>query len=176
METVRPGQTFRPPNAADHNAMVAAVTLLGLQPQNTDGRGGNDSPLGTDCVRVRNDTGAARRIGDVVGLGAGVLTDWKSSNLMFAGETPAATHTVFGVLLDSLPEDKIGRVQVSGICLAYVNFAAVNDMGCIPQIGSHVLQSEPARVLWAVVTPPASASEQLVPILISVTHCDIKPA
>ena len=137
---------------------------------------GDAGPSATDVVQVRNDTGADRRAGDVVGLGAGLLTTWNADALWFKGETPAATHTAVGVLLDPLPDGKIGRAQISGVCLAYVNFAAAADMGCVPQIGNHVLQSEAARVLYAVVTPPASTGEQLVPILMSVQHCDSLPA
>ena len=139
----------------------------------------------TDIVRVRNDTGGDRRAGEVVGLGASILgtgEDYEPCSLWFQGETPADTHTVFGVLLEpcawkAAEEDRpVVRVQVSGICLAFVYFTTIGDMGCVPQIGSHVLQGEPARVLYAVVTPPASTGEQLVPVLLSVMHCDALPA
>lgn len=182
MERVRPGQSFEPMSAADHNAICAAVDLVGRKGQGISGGESRRQVIETDCVRVRNDTGAARRAGDIVGLGASLLTDYAADALWFAGETPKDEHTVFAVLLEPAPhyategDRPVVRAQVSGIVLAYVYFTTVTDMGAIPQIGNHVLQSEPARVLYAVVTPPASTGEQLVAVLLSVMHCDALPA
>lgn len=121
----------------------------------------------TDVIQVRNDTGANRRAGDVVGIGAKLLTDLTADNLWFKGETHALTHSTLGVLIDTIPEDEIGRCQLSGVCLAYVNFAATTDKWIKPSYGNHVFASNSGGGgLGRVITAPTSTSEQLVAVLI----------
>lgn len=130
-------------------------------------------PIPTDVIRVRNNTGADRRAGDVVGVGAKLLTDYTADGLVFSGETPAATHAVLAVLLESAPhvttesDRPVYRAQISGVCLAYVSFAATTDQGIALSAGDHVFASQAStNGLGRVLTAPASASEQLVAVVL----------
>jgi hypothetical protein len=171
MKKVRPGQAFKPLSASDHNAIASAADFARTIRQNIDGRGGQPRQYDPVIIRVRNDTGADRRIGDVVGVGAGLLTTFKAGDLYFAGETPTATHRCLAVLLEtayhtSTTADRpIVRAQLSGVCLAYVNFNATTDAGCSYSPTNHVFASQADGPI-PVLTAPASTGEQLVPVLL----------
>ena len=126
----------------------------------------------SDIVIVQNDTGDDRRRGDVVGIGDKLLTDLTANKLWFSGETPAATHSTLGVLLDPIKDGKRGRAQVSGVCLAYVDFDATTDQGASFSPGNYVFASQadgPIQIL----TAPASTSEQLVAVLLGRASDDL---
>lgn len=85
-------------------------------------------------VLLKNSSGAAVDRYGVLGLGAPIITEdanadqFKSRGPTFVGATPATgTHEgKFAILLDALPDDKLGRAVVSGTVQCQIN---VNDAG-----------------------------------------------
>lgn len=110
--------------------------------------------LPTDMVRVRNDSGANRRGGDVMRVGDAIMDheEGKLTNefLWFKGLAPN-TSEKFGILRKPLPEDKIGELQVSGVCKAWVNITDLSHERAKVTSGSHVLSSADTgqfKLLW----------------------------
>lgn len=116
--------------------------------------------LPSDLVRVRNDTGANRRAGEVMGIGDTILDTGQLTNefLWFVGQAPTGDEK-FGILRKALPEDSIGELQVSGVCKAWVDVQDADDARAKVVAGSYVLQSGsdgPYKILWS----PGDTGEQ----------------
>lgn len=118
--------------------------------------------LPTDLVKVRNDSGADRAAGDVLELTDFILDDVTQEYLWFAGEEPAIGGVRFGVLRRALPEDEIGEMHLSGVCVAKVDVGNVNHPRARVVPGSHVLVSGyggPFKLLYS-----PDTGEQLCPV------------
>lgn len=100
--------------------------------------------LPTNLVRVKNMTGADRRRGDVMELGAKLLDELTNEFLWFEGVAPSGTEK-FGILRAALPDGKIsgpgGDLQVAGVCMAWVDVQDVSDTRAGVVAGEHVLVS-----------------------------------
>lgn len=103
-------------------------------------------------AKVFNNTGADRRRGDVVEIGACTLADLNPEYLWFDGETPtfSANRTAFGVLLQPVLNEKYVEALLLGICIAYVNVTNEDHKYADLDDGEHVLTSAvsgPVRIL-----------------------------
>lgn len=122
------------------------------------GEGVTSQPFSIAPIKVRNNTGADRRAGEVVGIGS-LLLDELTNNYMWFGSSSPTECEPFGVYIHATPNGKIGSVSVAGACKALVDindechrFANVAD-------GEYVLQSDdtgPVRIIYA----PAGTGEK----------------
>lgn len=116
------------------------------------GQPGNRNPaqIPTDVIKIKNSSGTAIRLGEVLEVSGFLPTHVKRDALWFDGDTPDTTHP-FAIALQAIPTGSIDRAQVSGVTVALVNvtdedhgYAAVAD-------GEPVLQSTgvgPIRILY----------------------------
>ena len=87
-------------------------------------QGPSSSPQGSQSrvqVEVRNLTGTNLALGQVVQLGAHLLTDVNEEHPWFEGNlvaNPVADR--FAILTRPLPPGEIGPAQIAGVCLAHV--------------------------------------------------------
>lgn len=76
-------------------------------------------------VKVKNNSGAGIGAGDALEVQAKIVTTLRRDRLWFAGDTPAVPSlNLWGVAVRPIPSNKIGEVQLSGVCLAPVT---IND-------------------------------------------------
>lgn len=162
-DKVSPGSKFR------GSPLTSAATVNGILDAAEDytkrrqlGRGVDPirKTLPTDLVRVRNDSGSDRRAGEVMSVGAAIIDEDQLTNefLWFQGLAPN-TSEKFGILRKPLPEDKIGELQVSGVCKAWVNITDLSHERAKVTPGSYVLTSADTgqfKLLWT----PGETGEQ----------------
>lgn len=131
LKKVRPGQALHIP-ATGYNAFVDAARAHKAQSQG--GRGQAPPPRGSGIVPVKNSSGGDRDRFDVLGISDLVydptenLEEFKS-NPAIDGVTPATTSHVgkFVILLEPIPDGRIGRGLLVGVTPVKVNFAAADD-------------------------------------------------
>jgi len=112
-----PGQKLHSIPATVWNGMVGAGEAWSAEQLNTQ-KPANTGANPTDVVKVRNDTGGDLSRGDCIALDTFALTDLVADYLWFSGKQPTATVKPYGIWLDPTPDTKLGRVQLSGVCLA----------------------------------------------------------
>lgn len=159
------GQAFPPPPLRSAGAINGWMEVSeNFQQQKRLGNGGGMRlrPPGTTVVKVRNDTGAALRKGEVIDLNTQPLTgDPDRTYPWFVAAVPNELR-VSAIVLEPIPEDEYGDAQLAGICPALVNFSSTTHKFARVSSGNDVLQSNadsgPARVVVA----PASTGEQMV--------------
>lgn len=162
-DKVSPGSKFR------GSPLTSAATVNGILDAAEDytkrrqlGRGVDPirKTLPTDLVRVRNDSGSDRRAGEVMRVGNAIIDEDQLTNefLWFEGLAPN-TSEKFGILRKPLPEDKIGELQVSGVCKAWVNITDISHERAKVTPDSYVLTSADTgqfKLLWT----PGETGEQ----------------
>lgn len=149
-----PGQPFPPPplrSAGTLNSILEVAELYQQQQRLGKGGAGEQGEPSTDVIKVRNDSGSARRLGEVLEVDdtSTLLTDLRPQHLWFKGVTPNANRA-FGILRQITPSITIDKLQVSGVCKALVNFTHADHRAAYVQSGSYVLQSAfvgPAQIV-----------------------------
>src|SRR5688500_7752920 len=86
-----------------------------------DRRSSSQTPFGV--VKIKNDSGAARRKGEILQLGAYSLTDLTRHLQWHNADLPDGTDAPFVVLLEALQNVDVGPAQVLGPCIALVNIS-----------------------------------------------------
>lgn len=124
---------------------------------------GRQSELSTDVVKILNTTGAALRQGEVVDLTENAIDALDPLHPWFTCDVPDGTRP-FAIVLCDVPNSAsaIGRAQVSGRCLALVNFSSVDDTWASVEASNDVLQSDATTGSVRILSPPQSTGEQLV--------------
>lgn len=72
-------------------------------------------------IKIKNDSGANRPLGGVLKITSFPLTDKKNSHRWFAGQIPTDRLSPYCVLLEPIPNGKIGRALLTGVCIARVS-------------------------------------------------------
>lgn len=144
------GSPFRPPPAVIWNNMIEAGRAW------ADGRLSNESPPPTrpresDIIKVRNDSGAARRKGEILRIEGSALTDVVDEHIWLLGVEPTA-EGYFGILKRPCETSAVESLQVSGCCLALVTISDLSHTRAKAADGSYVLESSddgPVEILYA---------------------------
>lgn len=170
MKNVRPGQPYKPPRAADANAIAATVEAYRRTPQTRD----KERPLEGTIVQVKNESGTALRRGDVVALKRTALlatTDrehpWIGADKL--SSTSILRNAILAALIDPAADDEIVDAQLSGVAMIYVDVGATWHRRARPVAGDNQLASGlfgPVEILIA----PTGTGEQLC--LCSIGHAD----
>ena len=106
------------------------------------GSKGKKQPYPTDIIRLKNETGAARRRGEVLEIGDFIYDVVRQSHHLFEGLTPAEnSNKTPAILRDPAPDDKFPRAQVAGMVYALVNVTDTSHQRATVADGNHVLQS-----------------------------------
>lgn len=147
--TTRPGPLK---NANTVNSILEATEAFQLQKRL--GKGGSREQHGppTDVIKVRNDSGAARRLGEVLECddNSALLGSIDPQHLWLKGVTPNGSRG-FGILRHPTPASAIDQLQVSGACKALVNFSDASHRAAYVESGGYVLKSAyigPVQVLY----------------------------
>lgn len=134
------GQPFKPPPARIWNDMVDAGRAYreGLF---SNGAPDRTRPRSTDIIKVRNDSGASRVRGEIVGFNGSALSECTPENIWLIGEG-AQPNEGFGVLRYNCSTGEFVECQVSGVCIARVDVSdAGHKYAKVPAAGGHVLES-----------------------------------
>lgn len=123
-----------------------------------EGGGGLRFLVPTDIVEARNDSGADRRLGEVLELDlTAILDEIDPEYPWFKGVAPN-TDRVFGILRRPVQAGQIAELQIAGQCQALVNVTNADHRAAYIATGSHVLQSfgtGPVRII----SKPAGTGE-----------------
>ena len=168
-EKVAPGTRFRQTafyKSSFHNDLVSMLAdykrgLLNNRPPKAHG---SESP--TDIVKVRNGTGGALAKGNVVQLGAAILSKKSNRTPWFECDKPTDSslpngHARYAIMREPSPEGKIKQAQISGCCLATVLVTDDDHTHAFPVDDEVVLASGfagPVELLEA----PDGTGEQLL--------------
>lgn len=96
-------------------------------------------------VKVKNSSGADRAIGEVLEVGALLLSEVGNEYIWHDADTPtAAAGKVVGVLLEPIKSNEIGEALLVGACKATVNMQTEGDAYCSVEASSHKLKSGPS--------------------------------
>lgn len=108
-------------------------------------------PRSTDMIKCRNSSGVDLVAGNVLEIDDHEPTeDLTRRSMSFIGITPTGPSVPFGILLRAMPDDEIGDLQCSGVCVALVNVTD-EDHRFGQTNASAVLQSAesgPCEILW----------------------------
>lgn len=148
-DKVGPQQPFRP-SARVWNGFVDAAD--DYRQRRRLGDGGLLLPVTIpECVaKARNDTGADAARGEVAELTGLATTSPTREAIWFTADLRATAGPV-GIWVDDVPEDKIGRIQLAGICLAEVDVLDADHTHAYAASGDKNPQSNfggPLRILY----------------------------
>ena len=152
-----PGQPFRAPKAEIWNGMVDAGNayragrLSNGVPQPT-------RPRETDIIKLKNASSGNRARGQILRIDGKAITDLTDEHIWLIGQAPTADD-YFGILKEPIADGEIGRVQVSGCCLALVDVVDADHTRAKAVDSEYVLESSddgPLEILFA----PGGTGEQ----------------
>lgn len=160
MERVSTGQRWKPPRAADQNAIIEATEYYQQQIRLGQGGGGVPDIFPSDLIRLKNSSGGDIVAGRVLEVGASLLTTLDRHHLWLDGVTPTPDGLdSIAIALRPMPSTAIDWCQTSGNCLARVNVNHVQHKYADVDASSTLLQSK-----WhgrcEILKPPGSTGEQ----------------
>lgn len=156
LKKVRPGQPMDIP-AATHNAMIDAARAHKAQAQGA--RGKPPPPRASGILPVKNSSGSDRDRFDVLGIDEMIYNhadnaDEFKNNPAILGDVPGIPGHAgkFVILLEPIPNQRIGRGLVIGVSPVQVNVVNANDTHADVADGemAHLESgtSGPAMILW----------------------------
>lgn len=116
-------------------------------------------PLATDKIKVQNDTGSDRRLGEVATIDNVLLLDSVDQEHLWQSAIVTDPDKPFGIFRHPTPAGIIDELQVSGVCKALITINDITHTHARPSNGNHVLTSDnwgPIRLLYW----PQSTGEQ----------------
>lgn len=136
---VSPGDDFYPPPAPIWNNMIDAGRAW------ADGRLNSSSPnpirpRETDIIKIKNTSGAARRLGEILRISGKALETVTDENKWLLGVEPTDTG-YFGILKEPAANNGLASLQVSGCCMALVNITSENHKRAMTVDGLYIMQS-----------------------------------
>jgi len=145
-----PGSPFKPPAARIWNNMVEAGKAY------SDSRLNNEAPdpirpRETDIIKVKNDSGASRKLGEILRIDGKAVETVTDENKWLVGVEPT-DDGYFGILKEPAAISGIASLQVSGCCMALVNVTDADHKRATSVEGEYVLQSSddgPIEILFA---------------------------
>ena len=146
------GAKFRPPPATIWNNMVDAGRAWANGRLDQPGQE-RIRPRETDLIKIRNDSGTARRRGEILRIKDTdrPLTDLVDEHIWLKGLEPTADG-YFGILKDPAAIDGIEQLQVSGVCIALVDVTDETHTHAAAVATEYVLgsaSSGPVEILYA---------------------------
>lgn len=157
-DKVSPGQKVKAVPYETWNSMIAAGQAW------KDGELGRSDVGGpvvrrTDSLKVKNNTGAARRRGEVITLGS-LATSQVEMGSVLLESVDTKRGERFGIYRYGTPDESFGEAHISGIAFAIVDVASEDHRSArVPDDNTHVLQScdyGPIEILFA----PDATGEQ----------------
>jgi hypothetical protein len=151
-----PGQPFAAPRAETWNGMVDAGNayragrLSSPTPPPT-------RPRETDIIKLRNNCGADRARGEILLIDGKAITDLSDESIWLIGDEPTADG-YFGILKEPIENGDVGRVQVSGCCMALIDVGDADHTRARAVAAGYKLESAddgPIEILYA----PAGTGE-----------------
>lgn len=144
------GDDFNPPPAAVWNNMVDAGTAW------ANSRFSNSTPnpirpRETDIIKVKNTSGAARRLGEILRISGKAIETVTDENKWLLGVEPT-DDGYFGILKEPAVSNGLASLQVSGCCMALVDITDEAHTRATSAAGDYVLQSGdegPIEILYA---------------------------
>jgi hypothetical protein len=147
---VLPGDDFNPPPAAIWNNMVDAGRAWADSKLN----GGAPNPIRpreTDIIKVKNTSGAVRRLGEILRINGKAIETVTDENKWLLGVAPTYDG-YFGILKEPAASNGLASIQVSGCCMALVNVTDADHRRARCEAGEYILRSEydgPIEILFA---------------------------
>jgi len=145
-----PGSPFKPPAARIWNNMVDA----GRAHADSRLNGGSPNPIRpreTDIIKVKNTSGADRRLGEILRISGKAIETVTDENKWLLGVEPT-DDGYFGILKEPAAISGLASLQVSGCCMALVNVTDASHTRATSADGEYVLQSGddgPIEILFA---------------------------
>lgn len=138
----------------------------------TQSRGGAPArqyTMPTNEIKVKNESGADRAAGEILEIGDKLIDTLTRFHPWCSGDTPTIRPYHIGVLPVPLPSEKLGVLQVDGICLAKIDIDATWGQyhpRAYPLKDTYVLQSGfagPIERLWPPIgtAHPEGTGEQM---------------
>lgn len=152
-----PGSRFTPPPATIWNNMIDAGRAWADSQLSSPG-GPPLRPRETDIIKIRNDSGALRRKGEILKIDGKALDEVNAEHIWLLGVVPT-TDCYFGILREPAGTSVVAPLQVSGCCMALVDIVDVDHTRADVVDGEYVLTSSdsgPIEILYA----PESTGEQ----------------
>lgn len=115
-------------------------------------------PRRTDVIKCKNNSGAARARGEVLGTFTKSVTNLDPGKIQLVGAAPTEGKH-FGILLKALPDGEYGELQLSGVCPATVTIGDIAHQYADLDPGAYKLVSAetgPIHILWQ----PGSTGDQ----------------
>lgn len=115
------------------------------------------------CLRVRNDSGADRALGEILQVGDAIVDDFDQNQraLWFSGDAVTYPTRVIGSLVKPLKDGEIGPLKVDGVALAMVNLTSITHFRCGPSYSGYELESNASGGPWDIVWHPSVTGSQL---------------
>lgn len=160
-----------PRSAALWNNIIDSANDFAMRRMGSGG-GYGGSLASTDLIKIKNSSGAAIRLGEVLELDGIVISTVDRGAMWFDGDAPNATRP-FCIALQDIPEDAIDRAQVSGVTIALVDVGDANHGYAEVVSGDPVLQSAasgPVRILYK----PSGTGEKTCAVLIGGSTSDLQ--
>ena len=136
--------------AGEYNAAMEAGQWFSQQRQFGSGSSGVFAGINPCVVMVENVTGGDLLAGAVLELGASLVTTIDKHHIWLSADDRAGDG-VCGVLLSALENEKLGPMQISGVCLAPVNIIDADNTHARVEVGSSVFKGDfggYARILY----------------------------
>lgn len=121
MRKVRSGDRWRPPPAAEHNAIAEAAEYYQRHLRLGSGQQTTRFPPLFDRIKVRNDSGGNLHKGNVLELSGCLLSDHSDDHPWFTGVIPTAIDVPYCVLRRAVKAGEIADAIMSGVCIARVD-------------------------------------------------------
>lgn len=147
-----PGQPFAAPKAEIWNGMIDAGNAFRAN-KLSNGLPQPTRPRETDIIRLKNDCGEDRKRGEILRIvdSERAIEDLSDEHIWLIGDEPTATE-YFGILKEPIEDGEIGRVQVSGCCIATIDVADADHTRAKAIGASYKLTSAtdgPIEILYA---------------------------
>lgn len=140
-DKAQPGDPLRI-KASTWNSVVDAANDYEQRRRLGTGGRGERSPISHTSIKVRNDSGADRRFGEVLEISSSpLLDDLEAGALWFIGVEPEADGRVYGITRRPIRDGAIDELQIAGVVRAWVNVTDEGHKYARVKAGEAVLQS-----------------------------------
>lgn len=181
---VTSGQPWKPPTAAEHNAIALAADYHARHVALGEGKHGTSFPISTNKITIRNSSSSNRRSGEILQVDTKIIDTLDVDHLWLDGVAPTSTSAkAIGILRRPLPQTSVGEdyLQLSGVCLARINirstwheFATLHENPADDDEAC-VLQSSSSGFVRIVDNPSESTGEQVCVAHLGMPF-DVRPA
>jgi len=155
-----PGQDFYPPPANLWNNMIDAGRAFADSRLNSPA-GPPIRPRETDIIRIKNDSGAARRKGEILKIDGKAIETVTDEQIWLVGKAVTA-ECRFGIVKKPVEIDGVEALQVSGVCMALVDITDESHTFAEAADGEYVLQSGTTGSIEILHAPAGTGEKECV--------------